>query len=333
MKLSIIIPCDNNILQTYDLTHMFNSLNNQVHNDWKETEIILVHPYHKYKFDMSQYNELKPYFKAYYCKHSTYSEIKQFGLDIAQGDYILFLMPNTILYSMTSLIDIIQLLNDNNMQDYILYSVGDCVNIDSNTHAITQVNSLTSLDGKLFKRDFLINNNINFPENITSGEDLYFTQKVLNFNPQYMIENSFLILKIYNDIIPVSLEEQYLNNVQVLSSINTENVINTTNTALNKIVQMLLQIYESLYSYNNVEYRNLIKANIKNFVLSLQHFVNINAIFGKCMEVSNNYSNNEIIELNNNMTFYDFIVSIFVDEQQEQIEESNDIIVNEEVKE
>lgn len=333
MKLSIIIPCDNNILQTYDLTHMFNSLNNQVHNDWKETEIILVHPYHKYKFDMSQYNELKPYFKAYYCKHSTYSEIKQFGLDIAQGDYILFLMPNTILYSMTSLIDIIQLLNDNNMQDYILYSVGDCVNLDSNIQAIAQINSLTSLDGKLFKRDFLINNNINFPENITSGEDLYFTQKVLNFNPQYMIENSFLILKIYNDIIPVSLEEQYLNNVQVLSSINTENVINTTNTALNKIVQMLLQIYESLYSYNNVEYRNLIKANIKNFVLDLQHFVNINAIFGKCMEVSNNYSNNKIIELNNNMTFYDFIISIFVDEQQEQIEESNDIIVNEEVEE
>lgn len=333
MKLSIIIPCDNNILQTYDLTHMFNSLNNQVHNDWKETEIILVHPYHKYKFDMSQYNELKPYFKAYYCKHSTYSEIKQFGLDIAQGDYILFLMPNTILYSMTSLIDIIQLLNDNNMQDYILYSVGDCVNLDSNIQAIAQINSLTSLDGKLFKRDFLINNNINFPENITSGEDLYFTQKVLNFNPQYMIENSFLILKIYNDIIPVSLEEQYLNNVQVLSSINTENVINTTNTALNKIVQMLLQIYESLYSYNNVEYRNLIKANIKNFVLDLQHFVNINAIFGKCMEVSNNYSNNKIIELNNNMTFYDFIISIFVDEQQEQIEESNYIIVNEEVEE
>lgn len=333
MKLSIIIPCDNNILQTYDLTHMFNSLNNQVHNDWKETEIILVHPYHKYKFDMSQYNELKPYFKAYYCKHSTYSEIKQFGLDIAQGDYILFLMPNTILYSMTSLIDIIQLLNDNNMQDYILYSVGDCVNLDSNIQAIAQINSLTSLDGKLFKRDFLINNNINFPENITSGEDLYFTQKVLNFNPQYMVENSFLILKIYNDIIPVSLEEQYLNNVQVLSSINTENVINTTNTALNKIVQMLLQIYESLYSYNNVEYRNLIKANIKNFVLDLQHFVNINAIFGKCMEVSNNYSNNKIIELNNNMTFYDFIISIFVDEQQEQIEESNDIIVNEEVEE
>ena len=333
MKLSIIIPCDNNILQTYDLTHMFNSLNNQVHNDWKETEIILVHPYHKYKFDMSQYNELKPYFKAYYCKHSTYSEIKQFGLDIAQGDYILFLMPNTILYSMTSLIDIIQLLNDNNMQDYILYSVGDCVNLDSNIQAIAQINSLTSLDGKLFKRDFLINNNINFPENITSGEDLYFTQKVLNFNPQYMIENSFLILKIYNDIIPVSIEEQYLNNVQILSNINTENVINTTNTALNKIVQMLLQIYESLYSYNNVEYRNLIKANIKNFVLDLQHFVNINAIFGKCMEVSNNYSNNKIIELNNNMTFYDFIISIFVDEQQEQIEESNDIIVNEEVEE
>lgn len=333
MKLSIIIPCDNNILQTYDLTHMFNSLNNQVHNDWKETEIILVHPYHKYKFDMSQYNELKPYFKAYYCKHSTYSEIKQFGLDIAQGDYILFLMPNTILYSMTSLIDIIQLLNDNNMQDYILYSVGDCVNLDSNIQAIAQINSLTSLDGKLFKRDFLINNNINFPENITSGEDLYFTQKVLNFNPQYMIENSFLILKIYNDIIPVSIEEQYLNNVQILSNINTENVINTTNIALNKIVQMLLQIYESLYSYNNVEYRNLIKANIKNFVLDLQHFVNINAIFGKCMEVSNNYSNNKIIELNNNMTFYDFIVSIFVDEQQEQIEESNDIIVNEGVEE
>ena len=145
-------------------------------------------------------------------------------------------MPNTILYSMTSLIDIIQLLNDNNMQDYILYSVGDCVNLDSNIQAIAQINSLTSLDGKLFKRDFLINNNINFPENITSGEDLYFTQKVLNFNPQYMIENSFLILKIYNDIIPVSIEEQYLNNVQILSNINTENVINTTNIALNKIV-------------------------------------------------------------------------------------------------
>lgn len=310
---------------------MFNSLNNQVHTDWEDVEVILVHPYAQYKFDMREYPELKPYFKAYYTKKSNYGAIKQFGLDIAQGDYVLFLMPNNILYSATTLIDTMQKLNDNPMQDYFLFNVGNCISLNPETQDIDFNNSITNLEGKIFKREFLINNNIAFLEDITSGEDVYFTQKILNVNPQYHIDPNLLVLQIYPPFSSIMMEEHYLNNVHALSLVNTENVISTTNSALDKIVEMLLQIYESLYSYDNIDYRNLVKARLKSFVLGLQQLVNINAIFAKCMEVSNNYIKNDIIALNGDMTFYDFIISIFVDEQSEEEVPTEEEIAIEEV--
>lgn len=329
MKLSIIIPCNQDTLQNQDLTAMFNSLNNQVHVDWEEVEVILVHPYAQYKFDMKEYPELKPYFKAYYTKKTTYAGIKQFGLEIAQGDYVLFLMPNNILYCMTSLIDTMQKLTENPIQDFFLFNVGDCLSLNEETKTINLNNSITNLEGKIFKREYLLNNNIAFIEEVSSGEDIYFTQKLLNLNPQHFIDPTILVLQIYPIFSSIPMEKQYLNNVEVLSQVNTENVINVTNNALDKIVEMLLQIYESLYSYDNLEYQNLIKGRLKSFVLNLQALVNINAIFTKCMEVSQNYTKNEILALNNDKTFYDFIVSIFIDEEEEP-QTNNTEEVNEE---
>jgi hypothetical protein len=93
--------------------------------------------------------------------------------------------------------------------------------------------------------------------------------------------------------------------------------------AMDKIVTMLVQIYESLYSYNHVEYRRIVKNHIKNFILGLQNLININAIFSKCLEYSERYDNDSIIALNNDMSFYDFVVSIFVDETEDNNNEED----------
>lgn len=318
MKLSIIIPCNHETLQNQTLNSMFNSLNNQVHVDWEEVEVILVHPYSQYKFDMKEYPELARSFRAYYTKKTTYSSIKQFGLDIAQGDYILFLMPNNILSTMTTIIDIMQKTMENSKEDCFFFNVGNCLQINTNTNNISLNNSLLNLEGKIFRKDFLINNNICFLEHLTSSEDIYFTQKFQNCNPQYSIETSMLVLEIYplTSIIPI--EEEYLNNLEALTLLNTEDIVIKTNQNLNKVVELLLQIYETLYSYKNEKYQNIIKTKLKNFVLELRPLININAIFTKCLEISNNYNNVDIISLNNGITFYEFIDSIFANEEQNQ---------------
>jgi hypothetical protein len=323
MTLSIIIPCNQDTLQNQNLDRMFTSLNNQVHVDWDEVEVILVHPYAKYKFDMKAYPELRPYFRAYYSKNTTYGAIKQFGLEIAQGDYILFLMPNNILYSMTALIDVLGKCAESSIQDCVFYSVGDCLNVDPEVNEVVSNNSLNTLEGKLFKKEYLIDNNINFIENISSGEDLYFLQKLLNTHPQYSIDNSALVLQVFPTFSSIPMEEQYLNTVQMLSLANTENVVTVNNVAMDKIVTMLVQIYESLYSYDHVEYRRIVKNHIKNFILGLQNLININAIFSKCLEYSERYDNDSIIALNNDMSFYDFVVSIFVDETEDNNNEED----------
>lgn len=294
---------------------MFNSLNNQVHVDWEEVEVILVHPYFQYKFDMKEYPELAQSFRAYYTKKSTYSSIKQFGLDIAQGDYILFLMPNNILSTMTTIIDTMQKIMENPNEDCFFFNVGNCLQINTNTNNIGLNNSLLNLEGKIFRKDFLINNNICFLEHLTSSEDIYFTQKFQNCNPQYSIETSMLVLEIYPLTSIVPIEEEYLNNLEALTLLNTEYIVIKTNQNLNKVVELLLQIYETLYSYKNEKYQNIIKTKLKNFVLELRPLININAIFTKCLEISNNYNNADIISLNNGMTFYEFIDSIFSNEE------------------
>lgn len=317
MKLSIIIPCNYNTLQNQTLNSMFNSINNQVHVNWEDIEIILVHPYPQYKFDMNEYAQLKQSFKSYYIKKSTYGSIKQFGLDIAQGDYILFLMPNTILYSMTTIIDTLQKITDKFGEDCFFFNVGNCLQLNNNNN-IELNNSLFNLEGKIFRKDFLINNNICFLEHLTSSEDIYFTQKFQNCNPQYSIETSMLVLEIFPLTPAVPIEEEYLNNLDALTLLNRENIIIKTNQSLSKVVELLLQIYESLYSYKNEEYQNIIKTKLKNFILELHSLININAIFAKCSEVSNNYNNIDVIRLNNDITFYEFVSSIFSNEEQNQ---------------
>ena len=315
MKLSIIIPCNFNTLEHHDLTALFTSLNNQVHADWEDIEIILTHPYNRYKFDMGEYNEIKPYFKAYYTKANTYGGIKQFGLEISQGDYIMFVMPNTIFSCATSIIDTMQRLETEGYKDFYLFNTVSCIRLDPETNEVASINSLNTLDGKIFNREFIEKYGLSFITHLSSGEDLAFMQTITNLNPQYSIMPDTLIYEVYHEDAFISLEEQYMNNLEVLCSTNTSNIIINVNKVLHQAIQVIISAYETLYSYSNEEHRTIAKNKIKNFILNLQNLVNINVIFSKCAELSNTYFNNEIIALNDNKTFYDFVVSIFVDEQ------------------
>ena len=154
MKLSIIIPCEQAILQNQSLMPLLTSLNNQVKAGWEDVEIILVHPCLQHKFDFNEFPEIKNIIKTYYTNKQTYGSLKQFALDVAQGEYVMFLTPNLILYCMTSIVDLKQRLDTSVGKDYFLFNIINGLTFTENNRFGVN-NSLMNLEGKVFNKKFI----------------------------------------------------------------------------------------------------------------------------------------------------------------------------------
>lgn len=305
MKLSIIIPCEQAILQNQSLEPLFISLNNQVKADWEDVEIILIHPYLQYKFDFNKFPEIKDTIKTYYVNKQNYGSLKQFGLDVAQGDYVMFLTPNLILYCMTSIVDLKQRLNALGNKDYYLFNVINGMYFTENNQFGVN-NSLMNLEGKVFNKNFLQLNNIHFLENCLTGEDIYFMQAVHNCNPQYSIESDPLCIQLFPTMV-YEQEQTFLNNLSALMIANTENITKVLDTNIDKIVEVLFNTYATIVSYSNIEFQVYVKKQLITFITNLQNYFNIDLLFKKIELVS---QNNEIP--NQPVSFSDFILSLFV---------------------
>lgn len=149
------------------------------------------------------------------------------GLATAQGHYIAFIDPDD--YIDTNFIETLYTIGVKNKSDVIK---GRMVIEDYTTHtsAISHLNLAISknpfnFSGEhctaLYKKDFLTQNNITYPEDITTGEDVVFLSRVALAHPHIDTSDDASYHYTFNR--PNSLDSQCLSHQKVLSRIKMLN--------------------------------------------------------------------------------------------------------------
>lgn len=186
-KLSIIIPYHNE--DEILLRPLFSSLNDQLLINFKEIEIIMSNNCN-YPKDLSyffnNYVNIAPIINYVECPDkSGMGPNRQFGLEQATGEYVMFCDCDDVLYSAISLHAVFNVLTpDIDMYDFIAIKELDPRNAKPGD-AVFEVNGPNPvlLHGKVYNRQYLIDHNIRFTARLFAWEDMYFNQIIEQNQP------------------------------------------------------------------------------------------------------------------------------------------------------
>lgn len=197
LKLSIIIPYHNE--DSNLIVNLLSSLNMQVKVDWSKIEIIISNNCDEpKKLDsiFKQYKNIYPAIKYVECPiKGGMGQNRQYGLNIAAGEYVLFSDCDDHLTSPLSIANILKELDEghNLYMSNIKVESPSAVNPlmikieDRGIHYL--------LHGKIYKRKFLIDRGIHFCEHIFAAEDMYFNFICSHFGEEFHIIDGFYMWK------------------------------------------------------------------------------------------------------------------------------------------
>ena len=175
MLLDLIIPQYKE--DDYIVKNLLDSINNQVNIDFNNIRITIIND----KSDVLLTNKL---FSNYQKLNINYlindkntgpGLARQYGIDRTDGKYIMFLDSDDILYNNNVLYIITGCINDAN-PDLLITNFVKEIKINNEIKYVLKKKEETYpwLHGKVFKREFLNNNDIRFNNNLRHLEDSYF---------------------------------------------------------------------------------------------------------------------------------------------------------------
>lgn len=194
-KLSIIIPYHNETETR--ISPMFRSMEEQKDIDWETIEIVVSND-HKEPKDMQKFFEqfpnICPHIKYLICPiHFGPGPNRQYAIDHCDGEYIAMWDSDDSLMDDISMKSILKSLSTNS-DIYISKELVDEVDFETNRAATMLAPANNEfLHSKIYKKDYLIRNNIRFHNELYIFEDILFNLliKILNnaaveeINPYY----------------------------------------------------------------------------------------------------------------------------------------------------
>lgn len=282
--ISVIIPIYN--VENY-LCKCVNSVINQT---YKELEIILVDDGSTDScFNIcEEYKNLDPRIKVIHQENSGLSEARNRGLEVSNGDYVIFLDSDDYWNDINAISEIVKQINEVKAEVIIFgyrkyyeetkkfgeisFKCDREILLDSNN----QLNYLmknkcyeSSSWNKVIKRQLLIENNLTFRKNVFC-EDIEWSARLAMCTKTYdYYDNGFLVYVQRKNSITKSkslkLIEDLFNNIKICIEINEENTKFDIN---NEIDNYIAFQYSTLLIYlgeTKIGYKNTILKEIKKY--------------------------------------------------------------------
>lgn len=183
IKLSIIIPQYKETEQ--DLNDLFYNLNAQIGVDFNKIEILLVNDHS----DCVPSEEWTKQFKKLNVKilqtpkNGGPGVARQYGIDHCRGEIITFIDADDLLYGNFVLSKMLTIIDNN--PNIVVFNTSMVEESDCGPEAKYTVKGtgITWLHGRYWRRRFLIDHNIRFPEDLRLHEDVYFIGLAVIDNP------------------------------------------------------------------------------------------------------------------------------------------------------
>lgn len=196
MKLSIIIPTHNETEN--QLRPLFDSLNSQLSVENEDYEIIVCNDTDHGQDDIfEKYDKIYNKIRIYKVKARNNPGLsRQYGVDRANGDYILFCDADDMLYSCLSLSQILDQCDGSS--DICGFSfLSEMVNENGTFYSIVKQN-ITWVFSKIYKREFLKKNNVRFSDKLLYHEDTYFNCYAYGCSPEMKFCEDIVYVWRYN---------------------------------------------------------------------------------------------------------------------------------------
>lgn len=200
IKLSIVVPYHNEPWEKIKPT--FDCLNNQINIKPNEIEIIVVNNCENPIKPINLFNGTYPNLHTKFALNNecinNIGMSCQKGLRESSGQYILFVDSDDLLYDNSCLSDCIQAIDKYSEYDIIYFKNLQEVIKDDKSYLISIEGDKPLRSGKLYKRDFILNNLITHIPTIEYSEDTLFNVMVSIHNPKTIKINRYLYIHTFN---------------------------------------------------------------------------------------------------------------------------------------
>lgn len=183
--ISVIIPHHNENLDL--MNGCLSSLDIQTGIDFKnDLEILIVNDSKECVIaDFSKYKNINPLIRQFFNDKQGYMGVsRQIGIDNARGEYLLFIDSDDMFTMPMLLCDLISRTRVFPEKDVFCFKFyEESIGGDGHYKYLDHPHEFTWMFAKLYKRDFIVKNNIRFHDDVLWHEDTYFNQVLLSYRP------------------------------------------------------------------------------------------------------------------------------------------------------
>ena len=195
---------------------------------------------------------------------------RQKGIEMSSSKYIMFIDADDLLYDADSIKKLF-----NKIEEDYDYVVGITIDEKQNT----QIMNESDLHGKIYKREFLLKNNIKF-NNTRVHEDNYFNNLVLLCEPKQkeILEKIYIYVDNKDSITNINKEKEfenleiYISNIKEIIEEATKR--NIEKYLIIKYLIMKLKYINRIYNKLSEKQQEIFKNWLKKYDIKLEKYIN-----------------------------------------------------------
>lgn len=173
MKLSICVPHYNE--PTELVRTLLDSIKLQQNVDFKEIEVIIVNDGANYEYVTKVKKSAYPFkIRTYKNKHAGVSATRDKAFDYAIGDYVMFCDVDDMFYSVSGICTIFKAIDRQQFDVMVSTFIEEGRSIAKQIRYFPHENDSVFVHGKVYRRQFLLDNEIRWNHDLTIHEDSYF---------------------------------------------------------------------------------------------------------------------------------------------------------------